>query len=622
MAPISLSSLFSGKAEQGGVDHRSRVLLDTLDRNRLDKVRLRAPTAVMIFRSGHEREPERSIEESLNSGKRQPMSAPSPDAGPRLPNATRGAIVAILLALFALQVLLTSRQMSPAYDEVAILPVGYVFLKTGQWRLVPEHPPLIFAFSALPLLALKPHLDLTDPSWARGGWTEGVNIWRSGANFFMTNDADRLLLWGRLPTLLLALLLAYFVYRWAKELYGGKAGLMALLLYAFCPLTIANSGFASYDVGLSCFYTLSLYSLWRFMTKGTWRRLLWTGLLLGCALASKTPAVILPPVFAVLMLLAVWYFPRGEEADTASPATASSPSFPLAANTVRERLPRCLTALSLIFLMALGVLYTVYLFPKDPLFYVRAVLLAPRLHPHNYLWYVMGQFRAGGWWYYFLVAFVIKTPIPLLLLILIALWHWRRQGGGWFNEAFLLLPALALFTLISALADPLNLRYLLPIYPLLFIFASRTAQLLTQRLVGLVAGIVLAAWYLSTPIRIYPDYLAYFNEFIGGPKFGLEYLDADLADWGQNLKRLKRYLDAHQFNRVKLLYVGEMRPEYYGIHAEPMQFADMARKPEPGVYIISAHGLMRARALFGIDWLKRYNLVDVIGYSFYVFRVS
>ena len=85
----------------------------------------------------------------------------------------RRFLVAIPLALFALQVLLTSRQMSPAYDEVAILPAGYVFLKTGQWHLLPEHPPLIFALSALLLLALKPHLDLTDPSWARGGWTEG-----------------------------------------------------------------------------------------------------------------------------------------------------------------------------------------------------------------------------------------------------------------------------------------------------------------------------------------------------------------------------------------------------------------------------------------------------------------
>ncbi len=529
----------------------------------------------------------------------------------------RRAIVAILLALFGLQVILTSCEMSTAGDEAAILPVGYVFLKTGQWRLVPEHPPLIFALSALPLLILNPRIDFTDPAWSQ----PGTNIWTAGRNFLFSNDAERLVFWGRLPTLLLALLLGYFVYRWAKELYGGNAGLMALLLYAFCPLTIANSAYPSYDVGLSCFFTLSLYWFWRFMTEGTWHNLLWTGLLLGCALASKTPAIVLPPVFVVLMLLAVWRSPGRERAEISGPMTAASLPFPLAANTVRDRLRLSLGALTLIFLMAFAVLYTVYLFPEDPLFYVKAIRRAPHLPAAGYLWYLMGQFRAETWWYYFLVAFAIKTPIPMLLLIALAVWHWLRQGGGWVQEMCLLLPSLALVILISALASALGLRYLLPIYPLLFIFVSRTAPLFTRRLVGAIAGTVLAVWYLSTPIRIYPDYLAYFNELIGGPKHGIEYLDDANIDWGQNLKRLKRYLDAHQFDRVKLLYVGNGQPEYYGIRVPPMQWAELGRTPEPGIYIISTHGVVRARAFFNIDWLKRYELLDVIGYSFYVFRV-
>lgn len=533
-------------------------------------------------------------------------------------NATRRFMVAILLALFALQVISASRQMSPAYDEVAGLPAGYVFLKTGQWRLIPAHPPLIFALSAIPLLVINPRLDLTDPDLTR----KSPNPYNVGLNFLAANnDDDRLFFWGRLPVLLLALLLGYFVYRWAVELYGGNAGLMALLLYAFCPTIIAHSGFVSYDIGLSCFFTLSLYKLWRFISGGTWHHLLWTGLLLGCALASKTPAVILPPVFVVLMLLAVWKFPRRERSDTASPASAPGPAFPLAANTLRDRLRLSLAALTLIFLTAFGILYTIYLFPEDPLFYVRAVLLAPYLHVLNYPYYLMGQFRAGGWWYYFPVAYAIKTPIPMLLLILFALWHWYRQGGGWFHEVFLLLSVLAFVILISSMANPLGVRYLLPIYPLLFIFVSRTAPLFTQRTVAIVAGSVLAAWYLSTPFRIYPDYLAYFNELIGGPKYGIEYLDDSNIDWGQNLKRLKRYLDEHALERAKLLYFGTGRPKYYGIRAEPMQLSDLGRTPEPGIYIISANALVRARAYFNIDWLKRYTLVDVIGYSFYVFRV-
>ena len=247
------------------------------------------------------------------------MTAPAGGLDLRPSKATRHSVVAILLGLFALQVFFASRQTSPAYDEVSLLPAGYVFLKTGQWRISPHHTPLIFGLSALPLLALNPRLDLNDPELTR----EAPNPWNVGLNFLSANnDDDRLFFWGRLPTLALALLLGYFVYKWARELYGSGAGLMALSLYAFCPTIIAFSGFASLDIGLSFFFTLSLYSLWRFTTAGTWNNLLWTGLLLGCSLATKTPAILLPPIFVGLMLLAVWQYPGREGAIAASLVSA------------------------------------------------------------------------------------------------------------------------------------------------------------------------------------------------------------------------------------------------------------------------------------------------------------
>jgi hypothetical protein len=178
--------------------------------------------------------------------------------------------VVVLLALFALQVLLASRDTSPAYDETAILPAGYVFLKTGQWRVIPEHPPLIPAPCALPLLFLNPRLDLGDPLLAQ----DRPNPWNVGLNFLaLNNDDDRLFFWGRLPVLLLALLLGYVVYRWAGELYGPAAGFTALVLYAFCPDLVAHAGFTSHDVGAACFSTLALYALWRFISRGTWQHL-------------------------------------------------------------------------------------------------------------------------------------------------------------------------------------------------------------------------------------------------------------------------------------------------------------------------------------------------------------
>jgi Dolichyl-phosphate-mannose-protein mannosyltransferase len=540
------------------------------------------------------------------------------DGDPGLPNWIRRGGLFLLLALFALQVFLTSRQTSPAYDEVAVLPAGYVFLRTGQWRVIPEHPPLIPALSALPLLALNLRLDLADPHL----WRARPNPWNVGEDFLALNDDDDVIfLWARLPVLLLALLLGYFVYRWARELYGDTAGLVALGLYAFCPTMVAHSGFASLDVGLACFFTLSLYGLWRFIGEGTWNNLLWAGVLLGCALASKGSAVVLGPVFVILMLLAVRCLPVREPAGEPSETPAAGVSSPLAAGPARDRLLASLGALAAIFLVAWGVLYTIYLFPTDPLFYVRSVLLGQVSRPPAYLYYLMGRFRPDGWWYYFLVAYAVKTPLPMLLLIPLAVWHWGRRGRGWFHEVFLLLPALALVTLVSAAAYPVGVRYLIPAYPLLFIFVSRTAPLFVRSRLPIAAGVVLAAWLVSTPVRFHPDYLAYFNELVGGPRHGIEYLDDSNIEWGQHLKRVKRYLDEHRAGPVKLAYFTTGRPEYYGIHAERMQLADLARSPAPGLYIMGAYDLIWARAYYGIDWLERYTLVDTIGYSIYVFNV-
>lgn len=557
----------------------------------------------------------------MDHGRGEPTTSPAPVSEAEPPPRGRPYLIAIILGLFALQTLLASRQSSPAYDEVSLVPAGYVLLKTGEWhRLFPAHPPLIGALTALPLLALDSRLDLNDPYLAQ----DSPNPWNVGLNFLrLNNDDDRIFFWARLPILLLSLLVAYFVYRWAQELYGGNAGLMALLLYAFSPITVAFSGLASLDIGVSVFFTLSSYCLWRFVTEGTWHNLLWVGLLLGCALASKATAVVLPPIFAVLMVLAALWFPRTELAGAPARTVAGALAFPLAAETARARLGWSLGALGLIFSVALAVLYTIFLFPSDPLFYVRLVLRAPQLRSPDYPYYLMGHFWTGGWSHYsFLVAYVIKTPIPMLLLLGLALWHWRRHGGGWFREVFVLLPALALFAILSAFAHPIGLRYLLPAYPFLFIFVSRTAPLFSRSRIGVAVGIILAAWYLSTPLRVHPDYLAYFNELVGGPKHGIEYLDDSNIEWGQQLKRIKTYLDQHKLERVKMLYFTTGRPEYYGIRAEPMRLADLARPPEPGIYIVDANSLIRARAQYGVDWLKQYEVMDVIGYSVYVFRVG
>ena len=60
-------------------------------------------------------------------------------------------------------------------------------------------------------------------------------------------------------------------------------------------------------------------------------------------------------------------------------------------------------------------------------------------------------------------------------------------------------------------------------------------------------------WYGISSVKTYPDYLTYFNEIVGGPKKGIDYLDDSNIDWGQDLKRLKGFLDKRGINKIKLL---------------------------------------------------------------------
>ena len=184
--------------------------------------------------------------------------------------------------------------------------------------------------------------------------------------------------------------------------------------------------------------------------------------------------------------------------------------------------------------------------------------------------FLNGEINDRGWWYYFPVAFAIKTPIAILALIagglvLVAL-RWRQLGLQ--DVLFVVLP-IAVYT-AAAMATRLNigLRHLLPIYPLLLLLVAAAAKALLDR--GRAGTIVLAAALAVGAVefgRNYPDNLAFFNAFVGGPARGSEYLVDSNLDWGQDLKPLKAWMDANHVPHINLAYFGTAYPPYYGIDA-------------------------------------------------------
>jgi hypothetical protein len=180
--------------------------------------------------------------------------------------------------------------------------------------------------------------------------------------------------------------------------------------------------------------------------------------------------------------------------------------------------------------------------------------------------FLMGLYSTSGWWFYYLVACLIKIPVGILVLIA-GLGLARRRLGFRFrpDEMYLVVPFLLVFIYFSCFNKiQIGFRYLLPVYPLLFVWIGKYGEVLHRGAVRVAVG-GLALWVVAGSLWIWPDYLAYFNELIGGPRQGVHWLGDSNLDWGQDLKGLGKFMADHGIKRVALSYFGTADPAHYGI---------------------------------------------------------
>src|SRR5262249_14168829 len=172
--------------------------------------------------------------------------------------------------------------------------------------------------------------------------------------------------------------------------------------------------------------------------------------------------------------------------------------------------------------------------------------------------FFMGEYSDKGWLLYFPVAFLIKTPVPSIVLIVASLLLFRAGTPLRLRDVlFLLLPVGFFLGLMIPAKINIGVRYLTPIYPFLFVLAARLATLSFSR--AWVAPVLLGVPVLlsaASSLRTAPHQLAYFNELVGGPDGGHRYLADTNIDWGQDLKGLKEYMDREGLPMVYLAYFG------------------------------------------------------------------
>jgi len=247
--------------------------------------------------------------------------------------------------------------------------------------------------------------------------------------------------------------------------------------------------------------------------------------------------------------------------------------------------------------------------------------------------YLLGQIYLHGTWLYFPVAFVVKTPFPTMIALLVAIVLVVRRRSPFQADLYLLLPAVLLFSLAVCSKFNIGLRHILPIYPFLFVWISgQVATIWASRRRTAQWGVsLLGIWLLISTLRVSPDYLAFFNEAAGGPGNGHKVLVDSNLDWGQDLKGLRNWMSDHGVSRIQLAYFGTVDPAYYGIDAEPFpgtlavqSRSKLGSAPAPSHIAISATYL-KGLYLWNRDQyasFRQQKPVAVIGHSIWVFRLS
>src|SRR5262245_49234463 len=532
-------------------------------------------------------------------------------------------LVALLLVLvFVAQGVLFIGANSQTVDEAMHLAAGYSFLSTKDFCIAPQHPPLIKELLALPLFLTYRLPFNPDPQhWREAdGYLIGEDLLYNS-----TPSADRMLALTRFANLFLGTILVALIAWWAHRLWGNRAAMLAMALASLEPNFVAHSTLVTTDVGVSLLIFLTMYLFWEYTNQPTWGLLVATGVAAGMALLAKFSAVLVAPMIALIVALSLWI---GSEPYVLLPVKQNQ-------NKPKRKRLQSAAVLSLLFVITVLTIPSAYFFQGfRPWLSGFDQFLA--LSQEGLPAFFFGEYSSHSWWSYFLVAFLIKTPVGSLILITISFVFYRAGSPlGYRQVLFLVLPVIIIFVAMTQAKTNIGLRHILPIYPFLFVLASRLATIRLRRawLAPLLIGIPVLFTAIFS-LRIAPHQLAYFNEFVGGPEQGYRYLSDSNLDWGQDLKGLKAYMEKEKLPIIYLSYFGTAPPSYYGIRYQYVAGTGNLEWP-PASNKVPAHAARKILAISVYNlqdvsrpndplfrWLWVRHPVAKIGYSIFIYDLT
>jgi len=526
----------------------------------------------------------------------------------------------LYVLIFAMGIMLvasTFRILSHTTDEPLHIGAGLDFLSTGEYDVELQHPPF-----GRTVLAIGP--------WLGGARVpENSGLLKSGRSaLYDSGDYESTLALARMGGLIFYVLLLLIVAIWSRKDLGIAASLIAILILATEPTVLAHAGLATTDGPMVGLITAAFFILMLWLDKLTLARTCLLGLAAGLAIMAKYSAIPFLAIGLVVMLGCRWWLDR----------EGGQPRKLLTLN----RLVHSIVIVLLILFTAWatfafgwtelklgGNLVEVLLQSAEhtgnespgvvrlPVIVTSVPIGMWQVFDHNrngHWAFLLGEWRKHGWWYYFPVALLVKSTLPLLILFLTGLWFSLKQGrhqGNWHIP----LPGLLAVAILSyCMTANINIgvRHVLLLYPLMAITAAFGAITLFHKFKDgylvrfLLVGLLV--WQGIIAVRSHPDYLPYFN-FLAG-EHPERVLSNSNLDWGQDLGRLGREVNIRGIGHMSLGFRGFADPEKHGIRRWPKNGKYHLDQPVSGWVAVGQNYRMRGGKA---DWLKEFRPVLRVG---------
>jgi hypothetical protein len=557
------------------------------------------------------------------------------------------AIPCILLSFFMFLLLGNVFQNSPVQSEDAHLISGISHHRFWNFDLYRVNPPLIRTVAACPVATFC----TVNPCWEKNSSYPllrrehplGVDYVRANAE-----QAPTQIRLARITCLLFALIGGIVCYFYALRLYGLGSGIIILALWCVSPYILGHAATIMPDAHTASVAVVAVLGFWYWLKKTDFQRAIIAGLALGLAELCKFTLLVFYPLFIVLWLV---YCMSGRY------------------TSLRSRLSCWFNQAKQMFVMfavSLLIINMGYLFEntgkllrdfrfqttvfsgvetlkdvpsgggnrfKDSLFgylpmplpanYIQGIDTQRLDFERGFPSYLRGEWSDRGWWYYYLYALLIKTPLGTLGLLLLAIYctfFIKECNVSWRDEMVILLPGITLLAFVSSQTGfSVHSRYVIPALPFFFIWISKVGRAISwKRPVFSTITTVLLLWSVGSSLWVYPHSISYFNELVGGPRGGPRHLLDSNIDWGQDLFYLERWCRANPD-------VTEMRVAVWGsypLEATRIPSIGMppANDPQPGWYALSVNYLYDREGQY--RYFLNYEPVAMIGYSIYIYHLT